>query len=393
MTFTAPQASNEAIHTGNMPKSEYIHIADVVKVYMDKTKVVPGYATSTSLGPYFSYQSLIYMYCNVLNSYKTTKTLPGSISVKPWNSFSVAQISTAAVWVKNYVDTNHRLPNSVTINGLKVEMPSFLYLLSVAVQNVYNKNLSNVYYNYCKPPQTSQDQMKNGTMSLNEYISIADKVKVYTESTWTIPGYASGTSLGTYFGYANMIYTYSKILAYYNQNGALPKNVAVQPSIEIIKPVFGTVPSDLIPYTYATNNCQSDNQVIIDWAYSLVSGVTSAWDAGSIIMNWVRDNINYSFYYNTLYGAVGTFNGRQANCCDHAHLVVALSRAVGIPARYVHGTCTFSSGTYGHVWAQLYINGAWYSADATSTRNSLGVINSWNTGTYTLKGIYRELPF
>ncbi|MDD3455098.1 MAG: transglutaminase family protein, partial [Methanobacteriales archaeon] len=93
------------------------------------------------------------------------------------------------------------------------------------------------------------------------------------------------------------------------------------------------------------------------------------------------------------YGAVGTLKYRTANCCDHAHLVVALARAAGLPARYVHGICTFSSGTYGHVWAELYVDGKWYSADATSSRNSLGVINSWNTATATILGTYASLPF
>ncbi|HIH61300.1 MAG TPA: transglutaminase, partial [Methanobacteriales archaeon] len=48
---------------------------------------------------------------------------------------------------------------------------------------------------------------------------------------------------------------------------------------------------------------------------------------------------------------------------------------------------------YGHVWAQIHIGGTWYNADATSTRNSLGVINNWNTATGTILGTYASLPF
>jgi transglutaminase-like putative cysteine protease len=74
--------------------------------------------------------------------------------------------------------------------------------------------------------------------------------------------------------------------------------------------------------------------------------------------------------------------------------LIALSRAAGIPARYVNGVCQFNSGTwYGHVWAQLYVNGKWYNADAISLNNQFGVINNWNTNSWTLKGIYSELPF
>jgi transglutaminase-like putative cysteine protease len=111
------------------------------------------------------------------------------------------------------------------------------------------------------------------------------------------------------------------------------------------------------------------------------------------IFNWVRDQLDYSFYYNTKRGAVGTLRDGRGNCVDLSHIMVALSRAAGIPARYVHATCTFKSGKIGHVWAQLYVDGKWINADASNNINSFGVIRNWNTKTYTLKGIYSSLPF
>ena len=129
-------------------------------------------------------------------------------------------------------------------------------------------------------------------------------------------------------------------------------------------------------------------------AKSLSTGCTTSLQKATKIFNWVRDNINYAFYYNTKYGANGTLKNRLGNCCDTANLLVALSRAAGIQARYVHGSCKFSSGNwYGHVWAQVYLNGKWVNADATSSRNSLGVIKNWNTATYKLEGVYNTLPF
>ena len=111
------------------------------------------------------------------------------------------------------------------------------------------------------------------------------------------------------------------------------------------------------------------------------------------IFNWVRDYVSYSFYYNTKRGAIGTLNSRMGNCVDLSHLMVALSRAAGIPARYVHADCKFSSGWYGHVWAQLYVNGKWISADASNNINDFGVIRNWNTKNSILKGVYSSLPF
>jgi uncharacterized protein YjfI (DUF2170 family) len=137
-----------------------------------------------------------------------------------------------------------------------------------------------------------------------------------------------------------------------------------------------------------------DTSSVAALAKSLTTGSTSTYDSAVSLFNWVRNNISYSFYYNTKYGAAGTLKYRTANCCDYSNLLVALARSAGITARYVHGTCQFSSGTwYGHVWTQLYVNGKWYNADAISTRNTFGVINNWNTATYKLNGYYTTLPF
>lgn len=155
-----------------------------------------------------------------------------------------------------------------------------------------------------------------------------------------------------------------------------------------------TVSASLKKYLVPTANCQSNNSKIKALAASITKGTTSDYGKASKIFNWVRDHISYSFYYNTHKGALGTLKSRSANCVDTAHLVVALERAAGIPARYNHGTCRFSSGTwYGHVWAQVYVNGKWYYADGTSYRNSFGVVKNWNTKTFKLHGKYASLPF
>ena len=64
-------------------------------------------------------------------------------------------------------------------------------------------------------------------------------------------------------------------------------------------------------------------------------------------------------------------------------------------ARFSHAQgCRFSSGLVtGHVWAQIYVDGIWYSADATSTRNSLGNIQNWNTNSFNTLKQYVHLPF
>ena len=161
-----------------------------------------------------------------------------------------------------------------------------------------------------------------------------------------------------------------------------------------VKPKVQPIPAALRPYLLPSANCQSNNPTIIALAKSITKGSTSQYTSASRICDWVRNNINYAFYYNTQKGALGTLKSRSANCADTAHLMVALERAAGIPARYEHIYAQFSSGNwYGHVIAQVYVNGKWYYADGTSYRNSLGVVKNWNTGNFKLEGVYASLPF
>jgi hypothetical protein len=178
---------------------------------------------------------------------------------------------------------------------------------------------------------------------------------------------------------------YHRLPAYINYgNRHIPiatfqKNIASQ-SLKISKTTVKTVPVN--------------TSSVAALAKSLSAGSTTNLQKATNIFNWVRDNINYAFYYNTKYGANGTLQKRTGNCVDTSHLLIALARDAGITARYIHGNCKFTSGNwYGHVWAQLYLNGKWVNADATSSGNSLGVITNWNTATYKLVGVYNTLPF
>lgn len=183
---------------------------------------------------------------------------------------------------------------------------------------------------------------------------------------------------------------FSRVLSFQQDKHRLPNYVSVTPGAASTSTDMA-VPDSLKEYLASTANCEVTNTQIQALAASIVSGKTSSYARAEAIFNWVRDKVGYSFYYNTKNGAVKTLNTLARNCVDTSHLLVALCRAVGIPARYQHGTCKFTSATYGHVWVQIWINGVWYNADASSSRNFLGVVKSWTLST--LKGTYTSLPF
>lgn len=146
-------------------------------------------------------------------------------------------------------------------------------------------------------------------------------------------------------------------------------------------------------YLKSTKNCQVNNAKIKSLVKSLTSGLTNKIDKAKAIFNYVRDNIEYDYYYDSRHGAVGTLNAESGNCADQAHLLVAMYRAAGFKARYVHGTCSFSDGWYGHVWTQVLVDGTWIVGDPINHNNALGKISNWNTNTYKLKTRYLSLPF
>lgn len=60
---------------------------------------------------------------------------------------------------------------------------------------------------------------------------------------------------------------------------------------------------------------------------------------------------------------------RSGDCTEHAVLLTALARAVGIPAQVVVGTVIVRSGervaAYGHAWVELHREAGWSIVDAT----------------------------
>ena len=154
------------------------------------------------------------------------------------------------------------------------------------------------------------------------------------------------------------------------------------------------VKSSLAKCLKPTANAQSNDPRIKTLASNITKGAATKYEKAVRIYNWVRDNLDYSFYYNTKYGAVKTLKNKEGNCVDLSHLIVALSRAAGIPARYVHVTAKFASGPVcGHVFVQVYINGKWYNLDASNNINEFNLINNWYKATATIKGVYTSLPF
>ena len=120
-----------------------------------------------------------------------------------------------------------------------------------------------------------------------------------------------------------------------------------------------------LPTTDQTKNCEVNNPTIIGKANEFaVPGDLVA--TAEKIYNFVRDNIAYEDYANTRKGALRTLTEGKGNCCDQAHLLVALLRAAKIPTYYCHGNQ--------HWWAVPCIDKQ-YHCDPTNRKHNFGNLN------------------
>jgi len=81
----APNPS-ENITNSIINSTEYLDIANRLKNFMDSNGRVPNYATDTSNGNTIRFESLVYMYSKILNSYNQTGVLPDKINISSWDS-------------------------------------------------------------------------------------------------------------------------------------------------------------------------------------------------------------------------------------------------------------------------------------------------------------------
>ena len=112
---------------------------------------------------------------------------------------------------------------------------------------------------------------------------------------------------------------------------------------------------------------ESDDPEIVAKARELTAGARDAWDAATRLSRFVADEIAYEIPGGS---AKHTLETRKGECGAHSALLVALCRAVGIPARIVSGAVynPLHNGSFGqHAWVELFMgkDRGWFPVDPT----------------------------
>ena len=150
---------------------------------------------------------------------------------------------------------------------------------------------------------------------------------------------------------------------------ALPQDINEVP--------VGKLPGAVLPYLYPSRYCPSDR--LHRLALKEFGDLPKGYSRVAAIHEWVTQRV--SFQSNTSNGsttAIDTLVDRVGVCRDFTHLMIALCRALNMPARFSTGTDFGADPALGppdfHAYVEVYLSHRWYIFDPSGTAIPLGFI-------------------
>lgn len=167
-------------------------------------------------------------------------------------------------------------------------------------------------------------------------------------------------------GPLKLVYT---ALVEIDHHSVLPTQLAEVPVAQL--------PPEVLGYIYPSRYCQSDRLGrLANQAFGKM------WQGHGRVMavqQWVQRHV--TFTSNTTNGntsAVDTLIEQVGVCRDFAHLMIALLRALNIPARIATGTDYGADPALGppdfHAYVEAYLGGRWYIFDPSGTGIPMGFV-------------------
>ena len=137
------------------------------------------------------------------------------------------------------------------------------------------------------------------------------------------------------------------------------------------------LPPEVIGYIYPSRYCESDR--LVKMAIHEFGMLWQGHGRVQAIQDWVRRRVTFtSNTSNSNTSAVDTLIEQVGVCRDFAHLMIALCRAVNIPARFATGTDFGADPILGppdfHAYVEVYLGDGWYIFDPSGTAIPMGFV-------------------
>lgn len=140
------------------------------------------------------------------------------------------------------------------------------------------------------------------------------------------------------------------------------------PAVSVPLPIEGAQFEQYLGHNEIT---QSDSPRVQALAREIIGEERDAWAAAQKLLSWVYGNIGKVASEPRPISAVEVLAQGKGDCTEHAVLLAALAKAVGIPPRIVTGL-VYTNGCYGyHEWNELYV-GEWVAMDPSWGKCVLG---------------------
>lgn len=141
-------------------------------------------------------------------------------------------------------------------------------------------------------------------------------------------------------------------------------------------PIAG-LPAEALAYIYPSRYCQSDR--LRQLAAREFGGLRQGYWRVRAIQDWVQQRTKFvSGSSVATTSALDTVIEQVGVCRDFAHLMIALCRAVNIPARFVTGIDYASNPEFGppdfHAYVETFLGGRWYMFDPTGMVLPTGLV-------------------
>ena len=393
---------------GTLNKTEYVKIAGKTRKFIDKNKRAPNWVSSSKGN--IPYNQLIFSYSKCLDFYNKNNRLPNSIKL---DDLDLDKINSKLNKNKNKTAANNSAKTSKqtankTVNKASNKTTSTIVKTNARkTQNSTTNTASNKEDNSLKNSSLVEKTLNSIHNILNNILDRLDPSKYQVDVTKSDESnlklnnskinvdITGKSTVNVKVSTKNATKATTKKTTASTAKANATKTSISKTKTKTLSSTKASISETLKKYLASSKNCQVKNKAIQDLAKTLTSKLKSDYEKGKKLFTWVRDNIQYKKYRNTRRGAVKTLQTKKGNCVDQSHLLIALSRASGIPARYVKGgNCKFTNGyVSGHIWTQMYINKKWVVADTTSHRNTLGNIRNWNTKNYKLYGQFSSINF
>lgn len=137
------------------------------------------------------------------------------------------------------------------------------------------------------------------------------------------------------------------------------------------------LPNDVLIYLYPSRYCQSDR--FTQLAIEKFGRFPKGYERISAIQEWVRGNVTFQMKSsNSMTSAQETLTSGMGVCRDFSHLMIALCRALGIPARYTTGIDFGADPQLGppdfHAYVEVYLKDQWIIFDPSGVTCPQGLI-------------------